>query len=57
MDICISEKKSKNLRCKTVSLFNEQGQELFQNYLTHETIQRLVCVVGYFNEKSYRKLI
>ena len=57
MDICISEKTRKNLRCKTVSLFNEQGQELFQNYLTHETIQRLVCVVGYFNEKSYRKLI
>ena len=46
-----------NHRCKTVSRFIQQLEEMFQKYLIYNKIKKLNCVVGYFNVKKYRLLI
>ena len=51
MGVCINDKTSKNRRCKKLSQFNQQSWVIYQNYLIHDTIQKLGFVVAYFNVK------
>ena len=54
MEICVNDRTRKNHRCTTVSQFNQQPYEIYQNSLIHNKIQRLNCVVGYFNVKIFK---
>ena len=50
METCIIGKLKINIY-KTVNQFTKTLPNIYSKYLAHDTIQRLNCVMGYFNVK------